>query len=160
MVRRWCFAFSLKNKMKPVAAAMPTGMLIQKIQAHETELMMSPPNTGPITAAIAQTLARYPCTLPRSRAGYRSATTVIATGCIAPAPTPWMSRHQIMTGMDHANPAKIEPKRKIPIPMSMIGLRQQERRKYPAVETQTTEIRDYLRHRRGHDGCFDGNHGH
>ena len=44
--------------MKPAAAANPTGILIQKIQAHDTERMMSPPVTGPATAATAQTLAR------------------------------------------------------------------------------------------------------
>ena len=48
---------------------------------------------------------------------------VIATGCMPPAPTPWMSRKQIMAGIDQANPASTEPKRKIPMEARITGLR-------------------------------------
>jgi len=48
---------------------------------------------------------------------------VIATGCIAPAPTPWTSRNTIIAGISHAAPASIEPIRKIAIPASITGLR-------------------------------------
>ena len=58
MERRSWRGVSLKNTMKPVAAAMPTGTFIQKIQAHDTDRMMRPPSSGPTTAATAQTLAR------------------------------------------------------------------------------------------------------
>ena len=80
MERRSCFAVSCRNATKPAAATKPTGMLIQNTHAQDTLRMMRPPATGPRTAEIAQTLARYPWIFPRSRAGYRSATMVMATG--------------------------------------------------------------------------------
>ena len=40
------------------------------------------------------------------------------------------------------------------------GLRQQKRGKHPTVETQSTKVCDDLRHRSGHYGRFDGDHGH
>ncbi len=48
---------------------------------------------------------------------------VMATGCIAPAPTPCTSRNRIIEGIDQEKPAKIEPRTKIAIPVSMTGLR-------------------------------------
>ena len=48
---------------------------------------------------------------------------VIAVGWTAPAPTPWTSRKTISDGIDHANPHRIEPKRKITIPTSITVLR-------------------------------------
>ena len=58
MERRSRCGFSCRCSMNPAAAAMPTGMLIQKIQAQETLRMIRPPTTGPMTADTAQTLAR------------------------------------------------------------------------------------------------------
>ncbi len=48
---------------------------------------------------------------------------VIATGWIEPAPTPWTSRKAISDGIDHASPQRIEPTRKIAIPICITVLR-------------------------------------
>ncbi len=48
---------------------------------------------------------------------------VIATGCTAPAPTPWTSRKTISDGIDQAKPQRIEPTRKIAMPDRMTALR-------------------------------------
>ena len=48
---------------------------------------------------------------------------VMAVGWTAPAPTPCASRKTISDGIDHANPQRIEPNRKIAIPASMTLLR-------------------------------------
>ena len=48
---------------------------------------------------------------------------VIAIGSTAPAPMPCTARKTMRLGMSHANPARMEPSRKSPIPHSMIGLR-------------------------------------
>ena len=48
---------------------MPTGTLIQKIQAQLAVWMMKPPASGPSTDEMPQTLASQPCTRPRSLAG-------------------------------------------------------------------------------------------
>ena len=49
---------SCRNTMKPAAEARPIGTLIQKIHAHDRSRIMQPPTIGPITAAMAHTLAR------------------------------------------------------------------------------------------------------
>ena len=48
---------------------------------------------------------------------------VMAVGCTAPAPIPCTSRKAISDGIDHANPHRIEPTRKIAIPTSITVLR-------------------------------------
>ena len=56
-LRRTAGASRRKNQ-KPAAASRPIGMLIQKIQAHDSFCTMSAPSIGPSTADTAHTLAR------------------------------------------------------------------------------------------------------
>jgi hypothetical protein len=58
MERRSCFECSFRKQLKPSAAMMPMGTLIQKIHGQDQSRMISPPVMGPSTAEIAHTLAR------------------------------------------------------------------------------------------------------
>jgi hypothetical protein len=44
-------------------------------------------------------------------------------GMIAPAPRPWTARNAMRAGMLQANPHRIEPSRRTPMPNRRIGLR-------------------------------------
>ena len=98
-------------------------------------------------------------------------------GWIAPAPTPWISRNAIIDGIDQAKPHSTEPTRKIARPPEHHrlaadavgqlaehhrhrGLGQQEGREHPAVELQSAELADDLRHRGRDDRRLDGDHEH
>ncbi len=52
-----------------------------------------------------------------------SPTIVIVIGRMAPAPIPWMARNAMRLGMSHAKEARIDPRRKSPMPNRIIGLR-------------------------------------
>ena len=62
---------------------------------------------------------------------------VMAIGCTAPAPSPWIARKAISAGMLHASPHRIEPRTNVPTPNSMIGLRPNWSESLAKIGTET-----------------------
>ena len=57
--------------------------------------MMTPPSSGPIASAIAETPAQIPIAIPRSRGGNVAEMIESVAGIISAAPTPWTARAAI-----------------------------------------------------------------
>ena len=66
----------------------PTGTLTKKIQLQSMCSVMSPPTSGPIASAIADTPAQMPIAIPRCRGGNVAVMIASVAGFIIAAPTP------------------------------------------------------------------------
>ncbi len=99
-----------------------------------------PPTAGPTTADIPHTLAMYPCTRARSATEYRSPTTVMLTGWIAPAPRPWTARPAMSTGIEGAAAHRTDPARKRAIPQNSTGRRPKLSASRPYSGVVTAEV--------------------
>ena len=82
----------------------PTGTLIRKTQFQLACSVISPPTSGPIASASADTPAQMPIAVPRSRGGKVAAMIASVAGFISAAPTPWTIRHPIrrLAAVGHA----------------------------------------------------------
>ena len=72
-------------------------MLTKKIQFQLRCSVSSPPTSGPIASASAETPAQMPIAMPRSWGGNVAAMIESVAGFISAAPTPWTMRAAIST---------------------------------------------------------------
>ena len=76
---------------------MPIGTLMKKIQFQLTCSVSSPPTSGPIASAIAETPAQMPIAVPRCRGGKVAVMIDSVAGFISAPPRPWTTRAPIRT---------------------------------------------------------------
>jgi len=69
-----------------------TGRLRKKIARQLTDSVSSPPRTGPMASASADTPAQVPIALPRSCGGKALVMIDSVAGIISAAPMPWIAR--------------------------------------------------------------------
>ncbi len=77
---------------------------------------MKPPAAGPTTAEIPHTAPKSPWMRARVSNSKMSPTMVMATGCTAPAPRPWIVLKKMRAAMLCEVPASTLPSRKRKIP--------------------------------------------
>ena len=76
-------------------ARIPTGTLMKKIQLQSMCWVMSPPTSGPIASAMAETPAQMPIAIPRCRGGNVAVMIESVAGFMSAEPTPWTTRAPI-----------------------------------------------------------------
>ncbi len=113
---------SMKRKLATIAM-MPTGMLTKKIQLQSRCSVMSPPTSGPIASASADTPAQIPIAVPRCRGGNVAAMIESVAGFISAAPAPWNTRAAISSSLESARPHQSEAVVKTAMPMTKISRR-------------------------------------
>jgi hypothetical protein len=93
---------------KSVTAIAPaaTGRLMKKIDCHDTCSTSTPPSTGPIASASAETPAHVPIALPRSCGGNAFVMIERVAGIISAAPRPWTARPPMSHAEDCEKPMK------------------------------------------------------
>ncbi len=67
----------------------PTGTLMKKIQLQFAFSVSTPPTSGPIASAIAETPAQMPIAVPRCLGGKVAVMMPSVAGFMIAAPTPW-----------------------------------------------------------------------
>ena len=95
---------------------MPTGTLMKKIQLQSMYWVISPPTSGPIASAMADTPAQIPIAIPRCRGGKVAVMIDSVAGFISAAPTPWTTRAPIRKCALGARPQASEERVKIASP--------------------------------------------
>ena len=83
---------------------MPTGMLTKKIQFQLMRSVRTPPTSGPIASASAETPAQMPIAVPRCRGGKVAVMIESVAGFISAAPTPCTVRAAISEPAPPARP--------------------------------------------------------
>ena len=101
----------------------PTGTLMKKIQFQLIVSTITPPTSGPIASAMAETPAQMPIAWPRSRGANVAVMIESDAGFISAAPTPWTMRAPIRKPAFGARPQASEEAVKIPIPTMKISFR-------------------------------------
>ena len=84
----------MANSVTATAPA-ATGRLMKKIDCHETCSTSTPPSTGPIASASAETPAHVPIARPRSCGGKTFVMIDSVAGIMSAAPTPCAARPPI-----------------------------------------------------------------
>ncbi len=96
---------------------------MKKIQCHDTCWVISPPTSGPIASASAETPAQMPIAVPRCRGGKVAETIDSVAGFMIAAPTPWSSRAAMSTSPFGASPHASEATVKTEMPTTNISRR-------------------------------------
>ena len=78
-----------------ITPAIPTGMLMKKIQLQLTSSVRIPPTSGPIASASAETPAQIPIAMPRWRGGNVAVMIDSVAGFMSAAPMPCTVRAAI-----------------------------------------------------------------
>ena len=79
---------SLITSRATTIARIPTGMLMKKIQFQLTCWVITPPTSGPIASASAETPAQMPIAIPRWRGGKVAVMIESVAGFIRAEPMP------------------------------------------------------------------------
>ena len=105
-------------------AVSPTGMLIQKIDRHPTDVTSTPPNTGPRAMATPTTAAQTPMAWARSRGMVKVLVMIdMATGLSIDPPTAWTMRKTMSSVRLGAKLHRSEPAEKVSSPMTKVRRR-------------------------------------
>ena len=80
--------------------------------------MSSPPTSGPIASASAETPAQIPIAVPRCRGGNVAAMIESVAGFISAAPAPWTTRAAISMLPESARPHQRDASVKTAIPIT------------------------------------------
>ncbi len=93
-------------------------MFTKKIQFHDRCSVSSPPTSGPIASARAETPAQMPIAVPRCRAGKVAAMIDSVAGFISAPPAPWITRAAISCPPVSASPHASEATVKTTMPIT------------------------------------------
>ena len=114
--------------------------MTKKIQRQLASSIRTPPTTGPIASAIAETAAQIPSARARLSAGKASAVSASESESSAAPPIPWITRAAISTPAEPAAPASSEPAAKIAIPITKTRRRPRRSPSRPAVTTAAVKV--------------------
>src|SRR3954454_24077425 len=103
-----------RTRSDSASAAIPTGMLMKKIQRHETSSTSQPPRIGPTIGPSSIGTPMMLITRPTRCGPAARVRIVIPAGMSMPPPRPWRTRKAISDSADHARPERIEPHRNRP----------------------------------------------
>jgi hypothetical protein len=121
-------------------ARTPTGTLMKKIQPQCKCSAMTPPTSGPMASASAETPAQIPIAIPRCRGGNVAVMIERVAGFIRAAPTPWTIRapmsHSALGAMPHAREAAV----KIASPTTKMSRRPRRSASFPPVSITTAKV--------------------
>ena len=141
---RWRPAFS--SRVSRVARAVHRkprasgGTPIQNTQRHDNWSTSTPPTSGPIASATAETPAQIPRARGRSSSEKAELTSASESVSIPAAPTPWMTRATTSTSIDGASAATTRPPEKIASATRKTRLRPTMSPSRPAVTTKTATV--------------------
>ncbi len=113
---------SMKRKLAAIAR-MPTGTFTKKIQLQSACSVSSPPTSGPIASASADTPAQIPIAVPRWWSGKVAAMIDRVAGFMRAAPTPWSTRAAISSLLVSARPHQSDAVVKTAMPITKISRR-------------------------------------
>ena len=102
---------------------------------------MSPPTSGPIASASAETPAQMPIAVPRSRGGNVAAMIESVAGFMSAAPAPWRTRAAISSPLESASPHQSDATVKTTIPMTKISRRPYASATFPPISISAANVR-------------------
>ena len=105
--------------------------------------MRSPPTSGPIASASAETPAQIPIAIPRWRGGNVAEMIASVAGFISAAPTPWTMRPPISDWPASASPQKRDEIVKITIPITKMRRRPNMSASFPPVSISAAKLSAY-----------------
>ena len=120
--------------------AIPTGMLMKKIQLQLIFSVITPPTSGPMASAIAETPTQMPIAIPRCRGGKVAVMIERVAGFISAAPTPWTIRAAIRDSAPVASPQAREAAVKITRPMTKMRRRPNMSASFPPLSMRTAKV--------------------
>ncbi len=118
----------------------PTGTLMKKIQFQPMSSTISPPTSGPIARASADTPAQIPIAVPRCRGGNVTVMIESVAGFISAAPTPWTTRAPIRVGASPARPQASEEAVKTASPATNTSRRPNRSASLPPVSISAPNV--------------------
>ena len=121
-------------------ARMPTGTLTKKIQFHEMCSVITPPSSGPIASAIAETPAQIPIAVPRSLGANVAVMIDSVAGIISAEPTPWTARAPINSGAVEESPQTSDETVKMTKPIVKMRRRPYMSPSLPPVRRRTANV--------------------
>ena len=133
------FASWMRRKLAAIPA-IPTGTLTKKIQLQVRCSAMSPPTSGPIASASAETPAQIPIAAPRSAGGNVAAMIESVAGFINAAPTPWRMRAAMSISPESASPQKSEASVNTAMPTTNTSRRPYASATFPPVSISAAKV--------------------
>ena len=121
-------------------ATMPTGTLTKKIQFQPTCWVRSPPTSGPIASASAETPAQIPIAVPRCRGGKVAAMIESVAGFISAAPTPCATRAAISISPLVASPQPSDARVKMAMPTTKRSRRPYASASLPPISISAANV--------------------
>ena len=114
--------------------------MTKKIQLQLIRSVITPPTSGPIARASAETPAQIPIAVPRSRGGKVAVMIERVAGFISAAPTPWTVRAAISDAAPPASPHQSDAPVKITRPAMKIARRPSRSASLPPVSRSTPNV--------------------
>jgi hypothetical protein len=105
--------------------------------------VITPPSSGPIASAIAETPAQMPIAVPRSRTAKVAEMIESVAGIISAAPMPCTERAAISSVALPARPQKSDERVKMARPMTKIRRRPSRSPSLPPVSSSEAKVRAY-----------------
>ena len=116
------------------------GTFTKKIQLQSMCSVMSPPISGPIARAIADTPAQIPIAIPRCCGGKVAEMIESVAGSISAAPTPWAVRAPISISPEAARPQRSDESVKRTSPSRKTRFRPKKSASFPPVSMNTAKV--------------------
>ena len=126
-----------------ITAAIPMGMLTRKIQRHESQVVSTPPASGPIATAAPIVAPQIPNAVPRSLPWNSCEISASAVANMIAPPIPWIPRATIKKSESFERPQAAEAIVNSTTPITKRRLRPNRSASDPAVRTQVARPSAY-----------------